>query len=98
VRIQNCTLLSIGYDFLARKSEILILQDADIQFLTDGAIWGTIRKSKADQFGRGQLKAKLRTSQFRAKKEGLGALHGYSVPLIVTTASIDPYATEASKR
>lgn len=55
VGIRNRALLSIGYDFLARRSEISSLQDADIEFLPDNAIRGIIRKSKTDQFGRGRL-------------------------------------------
>ena len=55
VGIRNRALLSIGYDFLARRSEISSLQDADIEFLPDNAIRGIIRKSKTDQFGRSRL-------------------------------------------
>ena len=53
--IRNRALLSLGYDFLARRSELVALQATDIQFTNDGAIQGTIRKSKTDQYGRGRL-------------------------------------------
>ena len=53
--IRNRALLSLGYDFLARRSELVALRDTDIQFTNDGALQGTIRKSKTDQYGRGRL-------------------------------------------
>ena len=52
---RNRALLSLGYDFLARRSELVALQYTDIQFTNDGALRGTIRKSKTDQYGRGRL-------------------------------------------
>ncbi|MDA7738801.1 hypothetical protein N8899_03305 [Amylibacter sp.] len=48
MRIRNPSLLSIENDFLARRSEISSLQDANIEFLSESAIWGIIRKSKTD--------------------------------------------------
>ena len=53
--IRNRALLSVGYDFLARRSELVALRATDIQFTNDGALKGTIRKSKTDQYGRGRL-------------------------------------------
>jgi site-specific recombinase XerD len=53
--IRNRALLSLGYDFLARRSELVALRDTDIQFTNDGALKGTIRKSKTDQYGRDRL-------------------------------------------
>ena len=53
--LRNRALLSLGYDFLARRSELVGLNTKDIQFTNDGALKGTIRKSKTDQYGRGRL-------------------------------------------
>ena len=53
--IRNRALLSLGYDFLARRSELVGLKTTDIQFTNDGSLRGTIRKSKTDQYGRGRL-------------------------------------------
>ena len=53
--IRNRALLSLGYDFLARRSEIVGLKTTDIQFTNDGTLRGTIRKSKTDQYGLGRL-------------------------------------------
>ena len=53
--IRNRALLSVGYDFLARRSELVALRATDIQFTNDGTLRGTIRKSKTDQFGHGRL-------------------------------------------
>jgi integrase/recombinase XerD len=53
--IRNRALLSLGYDFLARRSELVNLKTEDIQFTIDGTLSGNIRKSKTDQYGRGRL-------------------------------------------
>ena len=53
--IRNAALLSVGYDFLARRSELTGLKVSDISFEEGGALRGVIRRSKTDQFGRGRL-------------------------------------------
>ena len=53
--IRNRALLSLGYDFLARRSELVALRATDIQFTSDGTLRGTIKKSKTDQYGRGRI-------------------------------------------
>jgi len=52
---RNRALLSLGYDFLARRSELVAIRSNDLQFTADGALKGMIRKSKTDQYGRGRL-------------------------------------------
>lgn len=52
---RNRALISLGYDFLARRSELVALRRSDIEFTQDGALRGIIRRSKSDQFGRGRL-------------------------------------------
>ena len=53
--IRNRALLSVGYDFVARRSELVALRARDIKFMNDGTLRGTIRKSKTDQYGHGRL-------------------------------------------
>ena len=53
--IRNRALLSLGYDFLARRSELIAINTEDIKFTPDGALTGLIRKSKTDQYGNGRL-------------------------------------------
>ena len=53
--IRNKAMLSLGYDFLARRSELVALRTIDLEFTKDGALKGMIRKSKTDQYGRGRL-------------------------------------------
>ena len=71
--IRNKALLSLGYDFLARRSELVALRATDLEFTKDGALKGMIRKSKTDQYGRGRLvfgserSAKLFRAWFRRK-------------------------------
>ena len=52
---RNCALLSLGYDFLAHRSELVAIRSDDLKFTPDGALKGMIRKSKTDQYGRGRL-------------------------------------------
>ena len=87
---RNRALLSLGYDFLARRSELVALQYTDIQFTNDGALRGTLRKSKTDQYGRGRLvfgserSAKLVRKWLKQKPKEIqpifGAIsHGYCI-------------------
>ena len=52
---RNRLLLSLGYDFLARRSELVAIHSEDLTFTPDGALKGIIRRSKTDQYGRGRL-------------------------------------------
>ena len=78
--IRNKVLLSLGYDFLARRSELVALRTADLEFTIDGALKGMIRKSKTDQYGRGRLvygserSAKLLRAWFRKKPKEIKAV------------------------
>ena len=53
--IRNRAMLSLGYYFLARRSELVALRTIDLELTKDGALKGLIRKSKTDQYGRGRL-------------------------------------------
>jgi integrase/recombinase XerD len=53
---RNKLLLSLGYYFLARRSELVTIRSEDLMFTLDGALKGIIRRSKADQYGRGLRK------------------------------------------
>ena len=52
---RNRALLSLGYDFLARRSELTALEVGDIKFSEGGGLRAVIRRSKGDPFGRGRL-------------------------------------------
>ena len=52
---RNRVLLSLGYDFLARRSELVAIRNEDLTFTQDGALKGIIRRSKTDQYGQGRL-------------------------------------------
>lgn len=52
--IRNRALLSLGFDFLTRRSELSALREQDITFLADGTVQGLIRRSKNDQLGLGR--------------------------------------------
>ena len=78
--IRNKAMLSLGYDFLARRSELVALRTTDLEFTKDGAMKGAIRKSKTDQYGRGRLvfgserSAKLLSVWFRKKPKEIKAV------------------------
>ncbi|MDA9856179.1 tyrosine-type recombinase/integrase [Paracoccaceae bacterium] len=78
--IRNKAMLSLGYDFLARRSELVALRTSDLEFTKDGALKGMIRKSKTDQYGRGRLVfgsergAKLLRGWFRKKPKEIEAV------------------------
>ena len=46
---RNCALLSLGYDFLASRSELVAIRSDDLKFTPEGALKEMIRKSKTDQ-------------------------------------------------
>ncbi|MBC2835136.1 tyrosine-type recombinase/integrase [Paragemmobacter straminiformis] len=52
---RNRAMLSLGYDLLTRRSELIALQTSDLQPRGDGTLRVTIRRSKADPFGMGRI-------------------------------------------
>jgi integrase len=52
---RNRALLSLGYDLLARRSEITALRAEDVTWRRDGTLEVILRRSKTDQFGRGRV-------------------------------------------
>ena len=53
--IRNRALLSLWYDFLARRSKLAGMTVQDITFSGDGSLRGVIRRSKTDQYGSRRL-------------------------------------------
>ena len=47
---RNRALLSLGYGFLARPSELVAIRNDDRKFTTEDALKGMIRKSENDQY------------------------------------------------
>ena len=80
VGIRNRLLLSLGYDFLARRSELVAIRNEDLTFTPDRALKGIIRRSKTDQYGRGRLvfgserSAKLLKKWLRQKPKEIEAV------------------------
>ena len=78
--IRNKAMFSLGYDFLARRSELVALRTTDLEFTKDGALKGMIRKSKTDQYGLGRLvfgserSARILRAWFRKKPKEIGAV------------------------
>ncbi len=53
--LRNRALFSLGYDLLARQSELVALCQDDIRWRKDGTLQVIIRRSKSDPFGEGRI-------------------------------------------
>jgi len=53
--LRNRAMLSLGYELLTRRSELVALRTDDIEITKDGTLRVLIRRSKADPFGEGRL-------------------------------------------
>lgn len=53
--LRNRAMLSLGYELLTRRSELVALRTNDIESAGDGTLRVLIRRSKADPFGAGRL-------------------------------------------
>ena len=75
--IRNKAPLSLGYDFLSKRPELVALRATDLEFAKDKALKGMIRKSKTDLYVHGrlifdtELSAKLLRAHFRKKPKKL---------------------------
>ncbi len=53
--LRNKAMLSLGYDLLTRRSELVALRTEDIAWRPDGTLQVLIRRSKTDQYGNGRI-------------------------------------------
>jgi integrase/recombinase XerD len=53
--LRNCAMLSLGYELMTRRSELVALRDNDIEDRPDGTLRVLIRRSKDDKFGVGRI-------------------------------------------
>ncbi len=53
--LRNRAMLSLGYDLLTRRSELVALMSQDIELRGDGTLRAIIRRSKSDPFGMGRI-------------------------------------------
>jgi integrase/recombinase XerD len=53
--LRNRAMLSLGYELLTRRSELVSLRASDLIFREDGTMRVLIRRSKADPFGAGRV-------------------------------------------
>ncbi|MEY8120413.1 tyrosine-type recombinase/integrase [Falsihalocynthiibacter sp. BN13B15] len=62
--LRNKAMLSLGYELLTRRAELVALTTDAIEFREDGTIRAIIRRSKADPFGKGRVAfTSLQTAQ-----------------------------------
>lgn len=55
IGLRNRAMLSVGYELLTRRSELVALRTDDLEERGDGTFRVLIRRSKADQYGAGRL-------------------------------------------
>lgn len=60
--IRNRAMMSLGYDLLTRRSELVALRCSDIELRSDGTLRAIIRRSKSDPFGMGRIAFSSRRS------------------------------------
>lgn len=53
--LRDKAIIALGYDILARRSELVSIKTTDIEFRSDGTARAIIRRSKADPFGSGRI-------------------------------------------
>jgi len=53
--LRNRAMLSLGYELLTRRSELVALTSKDLKLRDDGTLRVLIRRSKADPFGEGRV-------------------------------------------
>ena len=53
--LRNRAMLSLGYELLTRRAELVALKTDDVEFREDGTLRIIIRRSKADPFGEGRI-------------------------------------------
>jgi site-specific recombinase XerD len=53
--LRNKAMMSLGYELLSRRSELVALRTQDIEFRPNGTLRVLIRRSKSDPFGEGRL-------------------------------------------
>lgn len=53
--LRNRAMISLGYDLLTRRSELVALRTDDIEMRADGTLRAIIRRSKSDPFGMGRI-------------------------------------------
>ncbi|MBN4046399.1 hypothetical protein JYU02_00185 [bacterium AH-315-P15] len=67
--LRSRAMMSLGYDFLTRRSELVALRTSDLTWRSDGTLKVLIRRSKADPFGAGRIAF---TSKRTAELAGAG--------------------------
>jgi len=55
IGLRNRAMLSLGYEGLTRRSELVVICDEDVEHFAEGNLRVLIRRSKADPFGQGRL-------------------------------------------
>ncbi len=53
--LRNKAMLSLGYDILARRSELVAITTQEVHLQSDGTLRVLVRRAKADPFGMGRL-------------------------------------------
>ena len=107
--LRNKAMLSLGYELLSRRSELVGLRTTDIEPRPDGTLQALVRRSKADPFGRGRLAFTSRKTAERVQDwiEWRGPhieflfcpiYHGKAINRELSTTSVKCLIKNAAKR
>lgn len=66
--LRNRAMLSLGYELLTRRSELVALRTGDLEQREDGTLRVLIRRSKADPFGVGRIAFTSRETAHRVRE------------------------------
>ena len=96
--LRDRALIAVGYDTLCRRAELVQLRIDDLDFRSDGSGTILVRKSKADQLGRGRL-AYLSGDTLAHLQRWLGAAELTRGPIFrgihgahIHPGALDPYS------
>lgn len=109
IGLRNRAMISVGYELLTRRSELVALRVEDLEFRSDGTIKAIIRRSKADPFGYGRLAFTSRNTADLVKEwldrraintEMLfcPVYHGKAVDRAVTVMTVRRVVSETAER
>ena len=107
--LRNRAMLSLGYELLSRRSELVALRTVDIESRPDGTLQVIVRRSKADPFGQGRLAFTSRETASRVQDwidwrgphiEYLFCpiYHGKAINRELSTTSVKSLIKNAAKR
>ncbi len=107
--MRNRAMLTLGYELLTRRSELVALTNQDLEFRSDATLRVIIRRSKADPFGEGRIAftskktARLVQDWLEWRGPHITSLfcpiyHGKAIQRSLSTTSVKSLIKESAKK